>query len=181
MIFIQPKLNLAHVREFSFSRQHVPLAEYRWQPHDEIGPACPPFLCFHPDSASWNNGGELFSPPCESFLEIVTSPTHPDVFILGWFPDALPPWFATLRREGLWVLGRACGFPQLIYRLAEQQAQGNGNGMSGMVEAHLQHSLSAAPAPAACIPDLWMAPGAAVMQGQCEIQVHHHLSVFGFG
>lgn len=36
-------------------------------------------------------------------------------------------------------------------------------------------------APAACIPELCVAPGEVMMQAQCEIQVHHHFSVFGFG
>lgn len=57
-------------------------------------------------------------------------------------------------------------------------SNGNGRGTSGMVRI-IPKTPSAAPA--ACIPDLWVAPGKAMMQAQCKIQVHHHLSVFGFG
>ena len=50
-----------------------------------------------------------------------------------------------------------------------------------MVGAYPQDNVSAAPALEACTPDLCMAPGEAVMQAQCEFQVHHHLPVLGFG
>jgi hypothetical protein len=49
-----------------------------------------------------------------------------------------------------------------------------------MVDTHPFDGLSAAPAPVACNPDLWMTPGEAAMQTHCEIEVPHHLSLFEF-
>lgn len=51
-------------------------------------------LCISPSCVSWNNGEQLFSPPCESVPKFVTPLIHPVIFIMGWFPDALPSWFA---------------------------------------------------------------------------------------
>ena len=94
IIFIQPELNMAHDREFYHSRQQFPFAWYHWQPRVKVGTTSLPILCIPPSGVSWNNGEQLFSPPCESVPKFVTLLIHPVIFIMGWFPDVLPSWFA---------------------------------------------------------------------------------------
>lgn len=84
----------------------------------------------------------------------------------------LPLMLTVWRREGL----RSPPFADCL-----SPETGKQQGTSGMVEAHPQASLfcssSSSSLPSRFMDGTWGSNDAS----QCEIQVHHHLSVFGFG